>query len=239
MNAENPIAIPWKVRWRYWRHSLLPVVCFIGSAIFVVWFWQRQASSRQVVGEVTAIRVDVRSPVNGIVVDLPHGDGQWSMLDSVMQGDVIALVQPLAYSSVLSPESQEIEESTVSVYAPINGRVLQIHCWPDQSAQAFQPIMTISADQAKYILAYVPERVLGDTQEGTPVTVSYRIGQPEYPGSVSCMVERVGSSLEQIPKHHLQNSTVPQWGIPVRIKLPLNVLLRPGSLIDVIFPSDV
>ena len=38
MNAETPIAIPWKVRWRYWRHSLLPVVCFIGSAIFVVWF---------------------------------------------------------------------------------------------------------------------------------------------------------------------------------------------------------
>jgi hypothetical protein len=48
-------------------------------------------------------------------------------------------------------------------------------------------------------------------------------------------VEKVGRQIRRIPDHQLGSAAVPQWGLPVRIKLPSNAPLQPGALVDVVF----
>ena len=48
-------------------------------------------------------------------------------------------------------------------------------------------------------------------------------------------VERVGRQYERIPSRYERDSTTPRWGLPVRIKMPADALLRPGALVDVTF----
>ena len=232
MNNKSPIPVPWKVRWRHWRHGVLPIVCFIVSALLVGWLWQHQLVTHRVVGEVIAIRVEVGGPFSGVIVDLPRSpSGQWSPLDSVKQGDTLALVRPTLFPGATSSGMADPDASPIPVHAPITGCVLNIHRRMGQSVQAFEPIMTISGEEAKYILAYVPEHMLGETKEGSSVKVaSSRTRQGGY---AACMVDRVGLSLEEVPRHHLPNQTVSRWGVPVRIRLPEGIPLRPGSLVNI------
>ena len=48
-------------------------------------------------------------------------------------------------------------------------------------------------------------------------------------------VEEVGNQIEQLPSHQRAIANTPQWGLPVRIKLPSDADLRPGALVDIVF----
>ena len=63
-------------------------------------------------------------------------------------------------------------------------------------------------------------------------------GSQEYPGQV----ETVGPQVAPVPLHQLKDPPTPEWGNPVRIRLPADMLqdveLRPGQLVQVIFRNN-
>jgi hypothetical protein len=52
-------------------------------------------------------------------------------------------------------------------------------------------------------------------------------------------VEEVGSQIQKIPGHQRSSVSMPQWGTPVRVKLPSEAMLRPGALVDLVFEAPV
>jgi len=139
----------------------------------------------------------------------------------VRAGDVIARV-----------EDQQHPGSFVEVTAPITGTLVAVHCWPGQAVIPGGLIATIAADHGRHIIGYIPESSPVVARPGSAVTLRART-----PGSrrVTSRVEHVGQQIERIPRHQWATSTTPQWGTPVRIKLPNEVALRPGSLVDLRF----
>lgn len=88
---EKRIPLAWSARWRRLRLHAIPVVCFILAIVTCGWLWQRHGATVHGLGQVDALRVDVTSPNEGLVVALPRqAGGQWSLYDHVQAGDVIA-----------------------------------------------------------------------------------------------------------------------------------------------------
>jgi multidrug resistance efflux pump len=177
----------------------------------------------QSIGEVASPKVNVTSPATGIVLALPHEtNGNWSVLDRVDAGDVIARI---------AIEGDEAAK-TVDVLAPVSGTILAVTCWPGQTVIPGQLIATIAVDRAQHVVSYVPEESRFEVRPGMRVTMVGRVaGSPR----VSSEVEQVGKVVQQVPRHQRTHATMPQWGAPVRIKMPNELALKPGSLVDVIF----
>ena len=186
-----------------------------------------------IVGEVVAIRVDVGAPCSGVVAELPRSSGgQLSNLDAVSSGDTLVLVHPSPVPGVTPGGIEGQDVLPVQVTSPIAGSVLKIHRRKGQPVQAYEPIVTISGAEAKFILAYVPEHLFdaGSIEEGSSVDIQIQ-GSSGYAPS---RVERVGVSLEQIPSHLLRYQDASQWGVPIRIELPKGYPLRPGSVVGIV-----
>ena len=108
---EKRIPLAWTTRWRRIRLHAIPIACFCVAVVACGWLWQRHGPPAQSVGEVDGLRVDVTSPVAGLVVALPHeSKGQWSLHDQVAAGDVIARMDDRQLRSDQGLFRQEIKE---------------------------------------------------------------------------------------------------------------------------------
>jgi multidrug resistance efflux pump len=196
---------------------------FLSAVVASGWLWQRSGGTVQAIGEVDAPRVDVTSPTTGQIVELPHKTrGQWLVYDQVQAGDVIARI-----------ENPQLEPGKfVEIQAPISGTLVALHSWPGQSVIPGGLIATIAADHGRHIVGYIPEGTSLTAWPGMPVTVRSRaVGTRP----VVTEVEQVAQQIEQLPRHQWAGSATPQWGTPVRIKMPNDVSLPPGALVDVLF----
>ena len=92
----------------------------------------------------------------------------------------------------------ELEKDWLEVRAPIAGTIVAIHRHPGQSVRAGDPIVTIAAEQGRYIVGYVPQENRFRPEVGMAVEV-----RPRLPGSRprEGVVERVGPQVELIPVH--------------------------------------
>lgn len=88
MNGADRVRIPWKHRWRRFRHGTLPLVGFAAVTAATLYLWQGQGPQPQTIGEVESIRVDVTASGDGILAPLP--EGQWSLFDEVEANQVVA-----------------------------------------------------------------------------------------------------------------------------------------------------
>ena len=52
---------------------------------------------------------------------------------------------------------------------------------------------------------------------------------------VRTRIDRVGDQIEPVPLHHLRDPNLMEWGLPVRIAVPVEFALRPGELVDLTF----
>ena len=64
MNGADRIQIPWKERWRRFRHGTLPLLG-IGTAAAITLFWRGQSYMPQAIGEVESVRIDVTAASDG------------------------------------------------------------------------------------------------------------------------------------------------------------------------------
>jgi multidrug resistance efflux pump len=118
------------------------------------------------------------------------------------------------------------------IRAPITGTLVAVYCWPGQTIHQGALVATIAADHGRHIVSYVPEQSSLQPTAGMPVTVRPRLAGADR---LETKVEKVGRQIRRIPDHQLGSAAVPQWGLPVRIKLPNNAALQPGALVDVVF----
>jgi multidrug resistance efflux pump len=152
---------------------------------------------------------------------------------------VRSLLAPLE-AAVAAQESLigevQLEIDSLEVRAPISGTICAINCWPGQHVRAGDPIVTLAADQGRYIVSYVRQQQRFRPRPGMPVAVRLRL-----PGArpVDTWVERVGPQVELVPPHHRRDPAVPEWGQPIRILPPQGLALRPGELVDVTFRAGL
>lgn len=129
-------------------------------------------------------------------------------------------------------EELNLRDELLEIPAPISGTLVNLYCWPGQIVHSGGLIATIAADHGQHIVGYLPEESAITPRIGMQVTMRAR--GPRAPRFTS-EIEEIGMQIERIPSHQRAIATTPQWGLPVRIKLPSEAALRPGALVDVVF----
>jgi len=125
-----------------------------------------------------------------------------------------------------------VDIELLEVRAPISGTICAIYHWPGENVQPTDPIVTIAADHGRFIVSYVRQEQRLQVVKDAPVEVRLRApGSPPMP----TLVERVGPHVESVPLHQCRDPRYPEWGLPVRIRLPEKFVGRPGELVDVTF----
>jgi multidrug resistance efflux pump len=221
---EKRVPLAKSVRWRRIRSQALPVVALLLAIVCSGWLWQRTGGLVQAIGEVDSPRVEMTSPIGGQVVAIPPETRRpWVVYDHVQAGDVIARIH--------DPQSAADDPTTIiEVQAPISGTLVALHSWPGQTVIAGSPIATIAADHGQHIIGYIPENSTVVAAPGMLVTLRARaVGARR----VKSEIEQVGHQVEEVPQHQTSSLTTPEWGTPVRIKMPNDLVLRPGTLVDI------
>jgi len=122
--------------------------------------------------------------------------------------------------------------------SPIDGTVMEIRKSPGETARVGKPVMVIAGKDAPFIMGYLREDQPLRPTPGMKVTVRTRGGVTPRRAFES-YVAAVAPQVEPIPKRHLHNPNVEEWGMAVQIVIPPEAELRPGELVDLIFwPKD-
>lgn len=214
------------VQWRRIRAQAVPLVVFFLATGTCAWLWTDIGGTISATGKVESTRIDVTSPAAATVVDLPsQSGGQWSLYEHIRAGDVIAVLE----------DQRENPAKVIEVRAPISGTLVGVHCWPGQNVLPGVPIATIAADYGKHLVGYLPEDSGFAAKPGMRVTL-----RPHTASGVTYTseVEVVANHVEPLPRHLWGMSSEPQWGVPIRIKMPPDVILMPGSLVDLRFDAS-
>jgi multidrug resistance efflux pump len=160
---------------------------------------------------------------------------RWKAFPAPENPDLVKLLAPIR-SSIAAAEAHADEVSAkiemLEIRSPIKGRISAVYYHPGQAVRAGEWIMTIAADKADYITAYVrPE-------QGFRPTVNMQVGiQLRLPGHAmtTSTVESVGSQWEPMPSELLRDQRIPELVLPVRVLLPDGLGARPGEVVDVRF----
>ncbi len=173
---------------------------------------------------------------------LAEAETQWQTAKSALSQypplqspEATQLLAPLeAAAAVQESRIREVELGidALDVRAPIGGLVCAIHRRPGQRTRAGDPLLTLAADQGRFLVSYVRQEQGFRPCCGMPVAV-----RPRLPGtrSVETVIERVGPQVELVPPHCRRDPGVEEWGLPVRILPPEGLSLRPGELVDIMF----
>jgi multidrug resistance efflux pump len=151
--------------------------------------------------------------------------------------DMPQLLAPLR-ASLAAGESRirevRLQIESLDIRAPISGTICAINCWPGQHVQAADSIVSLAADEGRYIVSYIRQEQGLRPEPGMTVALRLRqIGAEP----VETIIEGVGPQIEPMPLRHLRDPNTPEWGQPVRITPPAGILLRPGELVDITFST--
>jgi multidrug resistance efflux pump len=145
------------------------------------------------------------------------------------------------YQAAISSQEARIREVQLQVdalelTAPLSGTIAAVYRWPGQNVRAGEPIMTIAATGARYIVSYVRQDVRFRPEPGMAVDVRLRLAGAR---AHTTHVERVGPQIELVPEHQRRDPRLLEWGLPVRINVPPDLKIRPGELVDVLYRSSL
>ena len=128
-----------------------------------------------------------------------------------------------------------LSTQSLEIQSPISGTLVAVHCWPGQMVPPGGVIATVAADYGRNIVGYIPEESSLVARPGMRVTLRTRVAGSRR---LTSEIEQVALQIERIPSHQRTVSTTPQWGTPVRIKMPSDAVLQPGALVDVVFDGS-
>ena len=138
-----------------------------------------------------------------------------------------AVAEQEALAAALEPQIKGME-----IRAPISGRICAIYRWPGENVRRGDPIVAIAAERGTYIVSYVRQEQRIRPVEGMAVEIRVRAAASR---PLATVVEEVGPQVEEIPLHQCRDPKLPEWGVPVRIRMPEGFIGRPGELIDITF----
>lgn len=126
----------------------------------------------------------------------------------------------------------QVQLEDLDIRAPFSGVIAAIYAWPGQIVQPGNPIVTLAADQGRYVVAYIRDNERFRPQVGMRIDLRTRHEQPRI---YVTHVEQVGPQMELLPLHQSRDPRMMEWGLPVRIAMPATASLRPGELVDIRF----
>jgi multidrug resistance efflux pump len=156
--------------------------------------------------------------------------------------DKARILQPLQ-ATVAYQEARIREfEAQLDAYvirSPISGYIVptvDVTATPGQQIRRGTVVFTVAAEEPAFIVGYVRAQQRLRPEVGMQVTVRPRNSR-QY---AIADVEQVGPQVELVPPQQLRDQRIMEWGLPVRIRIPEALLLRPGELVDLkfILPSD-
>jgi multidrug resistance efflux pump len=120
------------------------------------------------------------------------------------------------------------------IKSPIDGTVMEIFRRPGQSTPLGQPIMTVVAEDAEFIIGYMREDQPLRPVTGMPVTVRTRSGTTPRRAFES-YVMAVAPQVMPMPPRHLYKVDVPEWALRVQVAIPPEAEITPGEVVDLSF----
>ena len=128
-----------------------------------------------------------------------------------------------------------IDGVTIPVHGQRNDTLLQRpgeELWRQagEVVNAGDPVMAVAEANPTEIVMYVNEQQLGNLQQGMPVELARTRMPPQMAPSE---VTEIGPTLELMPQRLWANPAIPQWGLPVLIRIPPGLELLPGEIVRI------
>lgn len=123
----------------------------------------------------------------------------------------------------------EAEMNPLIIRAPISGMISQSYKNNGEFAAEGEPIFTISAAGARYVIGYVRQPVSRLPEPGATVEVRSRSRRTAYQGQIT----HVGTQMEPIHESMLRPGQTVEYVLPVRILISPDSDLIPGELVDI------
>lgn len=124
---------------------------------------------------------------------------------------------------------------SLDIVSPARGQISKAFVRSNQSVQQGVPVATVTPSSGAWVVVYAREQGIVRPFAGMPVTVGL-LRDPRQ--KFSSTVASVGPKIESIPGRQRSNSRVEEWGRPMRIAIPSNVEIPPGSLVSVAFETE-
>ena len=125
-----------------------------------------------------------------------------------------------------------LEIAALEVRVPFDGMIREIFRRPGQTVRRGEPILTIVSDQTQHVISYVRQHHRVGPQVGMTVEMRVRTLPVR---TVKGTVKEIGPQIVRVPRQHLSDPQVDEWGLPVRIAIAQDQTLRPGEMVDITF----
>lgn len=143
MHSTQRIPIPWKHRWRRFRHSTLPFLGFVLCLIITFWLWNRQSVMPNAIGEVEAVRVIITAGAGG---NLLAPEKTLVLFDTVQPHQELARVDSQLVQARLDTAKKQQEQLSKTLAAEADKfRVAE----SDRLRSYFTDVERLSSDAAK------------------------------------------------------------------------------------------
>ena len=176
-------------------------------------------------------RFAVETPPDGTLIELDEGP---SLPAEGLDPALLAEIERLRTSRaelLLRVSDLRLMRENLQIRAPIGGTLVDFFCAPGQRLHMGGPVATIAVDHGRHVIAYLPENSPYKPEVGMLVAVRSR-GHSSTPASTT--IEEVANQLSPIPPRLTGNPAIVQWGLPIRIAMPMDVEFRAGSLVDIL-----
>ena len=87
MPDNGRIRTPWRHKWRRFRYSVMPALCFVACVVLAGWLWDRQGEIPNAVASGDSVNIPIRATIDGV---LRENSFAWNRFDSVRRGELIA-----------------------------------------------------------------------------------------------------------------------------------------------------
>ncbi len=122
--------------------------------------------------------------------------------------------------------------ATLDTYSPIDGQIENTYTGPLQSIEMGGRVLSVIPSHGAYVIGYARELSVLRPFVGMPVVLRSPV-DPTH--RFESTVESVGPKIESIPSRQRVNSRMEEWGRPVRIPIPREMAVQPGSVLEIIF----
>lgn len=117
-----------------------------------------------------------------------------------------------------------------AIRAPVTGQVAAILQRPGEEVVVDEPILNISAASTSRVVAWLKEEQFTRIQVGDAIQIR-QISAPSVLRRGE--VESLGPAVAVVPIHALRDPTIPEFGLPVIVRLPDSLHLTPGERVQV------
>lgn len=146
-------------------------------------------------------------------------------LDSVLE--VIRQATNVQHKTVEALLARNIP---VELKCPYDGVVSQIWRRSGEALQTGEAVVTVAQAVPTEVVAYAKENQISQVRENMRVEL-VKSNRPQQ--VAASQVVYVGPVMELMPERLWQNPNLPQYGLPVLIKIPPGMELLPGELVGV------